>query len=323
MGIKRFVSEYSKKNTPSNISQIYWIYQQLIDAKKIPKPTSPPTRAERKDAITYWLDKKYEAGGESAVNEQHWYATQLRNYHASALKDSDIAWITNLRSHEAYLLWLTLLRSAVPVHPNEASMITSDIYLYYDREMEESFCPQGVSNNAYLALGLSTKPRTIKELHGYIVDFLIGWSVDSDTKRDYLLKLKAFLDQSPPELWFNFAKNETEVRLDWLWNYMRTTAKLPGLVSDSLTDFRWERLYAEFRMLDKSDEVLIKIHKSAQKAFANSVTAKSNGRKARINLTIDKEAKEILEQIAGGPRKQSQLVQELIYREAKKISETP
>ncbi|RUO18930.1 hypothetical protein [Aliidiomarina haloalkalitolerans] len=312
MAVRSPAIDFANRHLPKGKAKVHLMYAELFNRGILPPTIEPPTIEEKRQLISTWLRGVYrkQDGSEQLLSKLE------RILEVPNFQDADLRWIDELDTSMLYTSWLILVRTSVIVNMNGSFTINSFSPRDWRDEQDAIFGDGLVLNPDYISLGLDQTPSSKEKIRQCLWEFFITSCQKTDVKKQVLRNLNIRVQTAKSSQWFTFAKGDSEEKLDWLWSYLKKELSLPYLISERMLAFKWERIFAEFELLDRSHNVKLAEYEKAKKAYKNSVRVKSDGKKARINLTLDLEAKNLLTEMAGGPRLQSQLIEKLIYQEA-------
>lgn len=299
-------------------AKVIWLYNRLIIAGMIRRPISMVRKSERKSEVSHVEDRKFKELGPEGTKQ--WRNELDTEYQASGLRDGDIRWIKELSHDQMFLCWLYVATTYGDKRKDESqSGWMSEFYEYYPLTFYDADAES--SNNLtfdYLSLSLESSPATKEGLLSNILDFVSIFNPSFEVKSDYLKGLKAKVNEASVYDYFKFAEDGSLNQIKWLWSYLRKTQKMPGQIADSMEKHGLSRVYGAFHLWGRDPQFKGEIIRLAKNAYKNSVEVSTGGRKARVNLTLSTEVKDLLEDMAGGPRYKSQFVENLILNANKR-----
>ncbi|MGM7317574.1 hypothetical protein [Idiomarina sp. ST10R2A5] len=293
-------------------AKVAWLYNKLIIDGMIRRPISMVKSSERRYEISQVEETKFKNLGPAQTKQ--WRNELDTEYQASGLRDGDIRWIKELSHDQVFLCWLYVATTYGQKRKDESqSGWMSEFYEHYPLKFYDADA-ESANNLAfdYLSLGLESSPATKEGLLSNILDFVSIFNPSFEVKSDYLIGLKAKVDEASVCDYFKFAEDGSLNQIKWLWSYLRKTQKMPGQIADSMEKHGLSRVYGAFHLWGRDPQFKNEIIRLAKTAYKNSVEVSTGGRKARVNLTLSTEVKELLEDMAGGSRYKSQFVENLI-----------
>jgi len=293
-------------------AKVIWIYNRLIFSGMIRRPISSIKTSERKDEINRVEENQFEKTGPAQTKQ--WRHELDSEYQNSGLRDGDIRWIKDLSHDQMFLCWLYVATTYGYKRKGDSQdRWALELYEYYPMNFYDADAES--ANNlafSYSSLGLESNPATKEGLLSNILDFVSILDPSFEVKSGYLKDLKARVDEASSQDYFKFAEGGSSNQIKWLWTYLRKSQKMPGQIADSMEKHCLSRVYGAFHLWGREPQFKDEIIRLAKNAYRNSVEVSTGGRKARVNLTLSTEVKDLLEDMAGGPRYKSQFVEKLI-----------
>ncbi|MAB22042.1 MAG: hypothetical protein CMF08_06785 [Idiomarina sp.] len=323
--------KFPQKLLPQSDAQWIWLYNEFVRIGKLDRTISPPDLKERKEKLTNFFDLEFGVSEQRQTETSRLAEMYHNKYFVSGLSESDLGWLLakDVEAELLYLAWLIIVRTTSMDQQATQQSAGFDLKKYRDAdeehesvffEPEKGSLPLTIFNQTYLMMKLPKALDSRQSLKWIILDFVSSWHQDQRPKRDYIRYLKRMIDDSKASKWCLFAKGSDEKLLEWLWAYLRGNDskigkrhRMPGMLSDGMDKFKFERIYAEFFLWNRSPEFREGVQKQAIKALKQKAKERQDpSARVRKNFSLSRHTLLLIDKLSGGKGNYSNYLEGLV-----------